>query len=244
MTVSSQALADQTVVVLGASAGIGLETARQARAAGARLVLTGRNPDRLAQAAAELDPVQTAAFDVNDTDRLRQFFADLPAPIDHVLVTAGGPAYMPLDGMDLAAARQAMDERMAVTLGVALFSRDKVRPRGGLLFIGGTGGRRPAVGMAVVATLTAALPALIRNLALELAPIRANVIAPGFVDTPLSARLLGDQIEARRAELRASLPIRRVVGPADVAALAIHLMCNEALTGATFDVDGGQQLVS
>jgi NAD(P)-dependent dehydrogenase (short-subunit alcohol dehydrogenase family) len=70
-----------------------------------------------------------------------------------------------------------------------------------------------------------------------------NVIAAGFVDTPLSAALLGDALEARREQLRATLPIRRVVGPADVAALAVHLMTNTAITGATFDIDGGQQLV-
>jgi NAD(P)-dependent dehydrogenase (short-subunit alcohol dehydrogenase family) len=71
-----------------------------------------------------------------------------------------------------------------------------------------------------------------------------NVIAAGFVDTPLSERLLGEKIEDRRNQLRATLPIRRVVGPADVAALAIHIMTNTALTGATYDIDGGQQLVS
>jgi NAD(P)-dependent dehydrogenase (short-subunit alcohol dehydrogenase family) len=87
------------------------------------------------------------------------------------------------------------------------------------------------------------MPALTASLALELAPIRVNLIAAGFVDTPLSARLLGDQIEARREELRRTLPIRRVVGPEDVAALAVHLMANTALTGGTYDVDGGQQLV-
>src|SRR5215207_143175 len=66
---------------------------------------------------------------------------------------------------------------------------------------------------------------------------------PGFVDTPLSAAILGDGLEARREQLRATLPIRRVVGPADVAALAVHLMINTAITGATFSIDGGQQLV-
>ena len=85
---------------------------------------------------------------------------------------------------------------------------------------------------------------MVRNLALELAPIRVNLIAAGFVDTPLSAAILGDALDARREQLRVTLPIRRVVGPADIAALAVHLMTNTALTGATFDVDGGQQLVS
>jgi NAD(P)-dependent dehydrogenase (short-subunit alcohol dehydrogenase family) len=87
------------------------------------------------------------------------------------------------------------------------------------------------------------MPALARSLALELAPIRVNLIAPGFVDTPLSAAILGDGLDARREQLRATLPIGRVVGPGAVAALAIDLMTNPAVTGATFDIDGGQQLV-
>jgi NAD(P)-dependent dehydrogenase (short-subunit alcohol dehydrogenase family) len=91
--------------------------------------------------------------------------------------------------------------------------------------------------------MTAALPALTASLALELAPVRVNLIAAGFVDTPLSASLLGAELENRRQQLRTTLPIRRVVGPADVAALAVHIMINTALTGATYDVDGGQQLV-
>jgi NAD(P)-dependent dehydrogenase (short-subunit alcohol dehydrogenase family) len=107
----------------------------------------------------------------------------------------------------------------------------------------GTGGRRTVKGFALISALTAALPALTRNLALELAPVRVNLIAAGFVDTPLSATLLGDQLDARRVQLRTTLPIGRVVGPADVAALAVHLMTNTALTGATYDIDGGQQLL-
>lgn len=235
---------DRTVVVIGASAGIGFEIARQVGAAGGQLVLTGRNPERLRQAALELQPLSTAAFDATDTDRLEQFFRDLPGPVDHVAVTAGGPFYMPLADMELADARRAFADRLAMTLGAGLYSRDKIRAGGTLLFLGGTGGRRPGVGMAVASAVTAALPALIANLALEMAPVRVNLIAAGFVDTPLSARLLGDQIEARREELRTKLPIRRVVGPDDVAALAVHIMCNDALTGATYDIDGGQQLIA
>jgi NAD(P)-dependent dehydrogenase (short-subunit alcohol dehydrogenase family) len=87
------------------------------------------------------------------------------------------------------------------------------------------------------------MPALTKNLALELAPVRVNLIAAGFVDTPLSAAILGDELNARREQLRTTLPIRRVVDPADIAALAVHLMTNTAVTGATYDIDGGQQLV-
>ena len=109
-----------------------------------------------------------------------------------------------------------------------------------VVVIGGSAG----IGLGIASTVTAALPALTANLALELAPIRVNLIAAGFVDTPLSASLLGDELENRRNQLRATLPIRRVVGPADVAALAVHIMTNTALTGATYDIDGGQQFVA
>jgi len=181
-------LAGQTVVVIGGSAGIGLETARRARAEGAEVILTGRDPGRLDRAARELGARRAAAFDVGDPASLERFFRDLPAPVDHVLVTAGGPHYGPLLEMGPAELREAISEHAVQAVEVA------------------------------------------RN-------------AVGFVDTPLSASLLGAGLEERRAELRATLPIGRVVGPADVAALAVHIMVNTALTGATYDIDGGQQFL-
>ena len=129
-------------------------------------------------------------------------------------------------------------------VGVARYGVAKVRPGGSLLFVGGTGGRRPGVGFGLSSAMAAALPALTASMALEIAPVRVNLIAAGFVDTPLSESLLGDQLEARRKQLRETLPIGRVVGPDDVAQLAIHLMANTAITGATYDIDGGQHLAS
>jgi NAD(P)-dependent dehydrogenase (short-subunit alcohol dehydrogenase family) len=160
------------------------------------------------------------------------------------MVTAGRPYYGRVADMDFAQARRFLDEHLLLPLQVAHNAIDKMRPGGTLLFMGGTGARRPGIGLAIAATVTAASPALIANLALELAPVRVNLIAAGFVDTPLSASLLGDELETRRNQLRATLPIRRVVGPEDVAALAVHIMTNTALTGGTYDIDGGQQLVT
>ncbi|HEX9101359.1 MAG TPA: SDR family oxidoreductase [Polyangia bacterium] len=238
------ALLGQTVVVIGGSAGIGLETARRARAEGAGVILTGRNPEHLARAADELDARSSVAFDARDRAALERFFGNLPATIDHVMVTAGRPHYGRIVDMDFAQLRSALDENLLLALEVARHAAGRVRPGGTLLLMGGTGARHPGVGLVIASTVTAALPALTAGLALELAPIRVNLIAAGFVDTPLSASLLGPELEHRREQLRATLPIGRVVGPADVAALAVHLMTNTALTGATYDIDGGQQLVA
>jgi NAD(P)-dependent dehydrogenase (short-subunit alcohol dehydrogenase family) len=235
-------LAGQTVVVIGGSSGIGLETARRARAEGADLIVTARDPDRLKKVGAELS-ARTAAFDATDFERLGRFFDELPAPIDHVLVTGPGPYYAPLAEFEVEKARRDVDAHLLLPIEVARHAASKVRPPGTLLFMGGTGGRRTAPGLSLISALTAAGPAMTKNLARELAPIRVNLIAAGFVDTPLSAAILGGDLEARREQLRATLPIRRVVGPADIAALAVHLMTNSAITGATYDIDGGQQLV-
>lgn len=235
-------LLGQTVLVIGGSSGIGLETARLARAKGADVILTARNPDRLHRVGLELG-ASIAAFDATDFDRLERFFDALSRPIDHVLVTGPGPYYAPLAEFDVQAARRDLDAHLLLPLLVARHAAGKVRPGGTLLFMSGTGGRRTAPNLSLISALTAALPAMTKNLALELAPVRVNLIAAGFVDTPLSASLLGDQLDARREQLRTTLPIGRVVGPADIAALAVHLMTNTAVTGATVDVDGGQQLI-
>jgi NAD(P)-dependent dehydrogenase (short-subunit alcohol dehydrogenase family) len=237
-------LAGQIVVVIGGSAGIGLETARRAQAEGAEVILTGRDPGRLRQAALELGAHRTAAFDATDPAALDRFFADLPEAINHVMVTGPGPYYAPLADLDRERAHRDFDAHLWLAIAVAQHAVGRVRPGGSLLFMGGTGGRQRGIGQSLIAAATAALPALISNLAVEAAPVRVNLIAAGFVDTPLSASLLGDHLEERRNELRATLPIGRVVGPADVAALAVHIMTNTALTGATYDIDGGQQFIS
>jgi len=237
-------LAGQTVVLIGGSSGIGLETARRARAEGAGVILTGRDPGRLEQAARDVGAQRSAAFDATDPAALREFFRDLPAPIDHVLVTAGGPTYGPLLEMDPAQLRDALSDRVVVGLEVARNAASRMRAGGTLLLMGSTGARRIGHGEGIASAASAALSPFVAALALELAPVRVNLIAAGFVDSPLSASLLGDQLAERRKQLRATLPIGRVVVPADVAALAVHIMANTAVNGATYDIDGGEQFVS
>jgi NAD(P)-dependent dehydrogenase (short-subunit alcohol dehydrogenase family) len=237
-------LPGQTVVLVGGSAGIGLETARLARREGAEVVLVGRNAERLEQAAQDVGARSTAAFDATDPAEIKRFFDDLPGPIDHVLVTAGGPHYVPMLEMTPDQVRETLSDHVVQGLEVARSARGKMGPGGSLIFMGGTGGRKISRELGLFSAATAVLPAFTSALALQLAPIRVNLIAAGFVDTPLSASLLGDGLEARREELRATNPIGRVVGPQDVAALAVHLMANTAVTGATYDIDGGQQFVS
>jgi NAD(P)-dependent dehydrogenase (short-subunit alcohol dehydrogenase family) len=235
-------LGGQSILVIGGSSGIGLETARRAHEEGARLIITGRDPHRVQRAGLEVEG-SIAAFDATDFEKLSQFFDKLPGPIDHVVVTGPRPHDVPLASFDVDAARHELEAHLLLPLHVAREAAAKVRPGGTLLFMGCTDRRRASAGPAFVCAITAALSAMTKSLASELAPVRVNVIAAGFVDAPGSAALLGDRLNERREELPTTLPIRRVIDAADIAALAIHLMTNTAVTGATFEIDGGQQAV-
>ena len=192
-------LLGQTVLVLGDSAAIGLETARSAQAEGADVILADRD----------------AGVDVADDRELEQFFDELPGPIDHVIVTAGGSHPEPLADMDFARTRRFLDEHLMLPLQVARNAAGKIRPGGTLLLVDGAATPRPEAGLALGSAVTVGMPALVASLALELAPLRVNLIAAGDVGAS-----------------------------PNVAALAVHVMVNSAVTGATFDVDRGQQLLS
>ena len=120
------------------------------------------------------------AFDAHDTASLERFFQDLPAPIDHVMVTAGGPVYGPLLEMDPALVRSALSDHIMLGLGVARNAAGKMRPGGTLVLMGGIGGRRIGHGLGIASAATAALPPFAAALALELAPVRVNLIAAGL----------------------------------------------------------------
>jgi len=240
-------LLGQTVVVIGGSAGIGLETARLARHEGADVVLTGRDPERLEQAARELEAHSSAAFDADDAAEVKRFFHELRAPIDHVLIAAytRRSTYGPMLDSPSEEVGQGVGRRVTQVLEIARHAAPKMRPGGTLLLTGGSV-KKIARESGISPAAFSVLPPFTAALALELAPVRVNLIQAGFVDTTLAASYFADagDLEARREELRATLPIGRVVGPADVAALAVHLMTNTAVTGATYDIDGGQRLIA
>lgn len=123
-------LSGQTIVVIGGSAGIGLETARRAHSEGAKVNLTARNPERLQRAASEFEALHTAAFDATDFELLERFFRELPTPVDHVLVTGPGPYYAPLADFDFEKARRDIDAHLLLPVHVARNAQKKYAREG------------------------------------------------------------------------------------------------------------------
>ncbi|MEU6745209.1 SDR family oxidoreductase [Spirillospora sp. NPDC046719] len=233
------------VVVIGGSSGIGKATARSALDAGARVTIAARDMTRLKEAATDLgDGVEVATVDVTRDDQVADVFAAFGA-VDHVLLSAGMPMFGPFEKLDLAQVRRYWDTQLGSLLSVARHGAASMEAGGSFVFVTSTQNRRPAaMGALPAAVVGHGVEVITNNLALELGQqgIRVNSVACGFVDTPLTRGALGDRFAARTAELARSLPIRRVVGPDDVAALVVHLFGNGAITGAVTAIDGGQSL--
>lgn len=236
----------QHIMVIGGSSGIGLGVARVAQRSGARVTIVGRSQERLGQARAELGepcPVITARADITEEDQVRALFAKC-APVDHVVLTAADiVAYQPVRELDLPAARGTIDSKLIAGLLVAKHAATVLPPTGSITFTGGIATERPVPGGSVVAAVNSALTGLARGLALELAPIRVNVLAPGWVETPIWDKIAGANKQQVLNGMAERLPSGRIGSPEDIGEAALFLTRMRHLTGTVVPVDGGQRLV-
>ena len=231
-------LINTTVVILGGSSGMGLATAKAAKADGARVVIAGRSRERLQAARAVLgDGVRTVALDVGDEMGTRALFSEL-GPVDHVFITAGAVLFDPKLAPDAASVRPALDTRFWGAFNAAKFAAANMSTGGSITFTSGTAAMRPIRGASVAGASCGAVEAFARSLAVDLAPIRVNTIQPGLIDTPF-LDTLGERRSAIIAEYSRRLPVGRVGRTEDVADAVLFLMKNGFVTGITLTVDGG-----
>jgi NAD(P)-dependent dehydrogenase (short-subunit alcohol dehydrogenase family) len=230
----------QRVVIIGGSSGIGAGIAEACLAEGAAVTLVGRSAERLRAAAARLGPnVSIAQADATREDDVERLFED--GPVNHVVITAVQACYAPVRSLDLDAARSALLGKVLPALLVAKHAR--FAAGGSLLLTSGINALRPTPGASAVAAGNGAVEALGRTLAVELAPTRVLVLAPGWVDTPVWDVIAGDSKAQRFAAHAAKLPVGRVGTPADLGAAAVFLLTNGYMTGTIVRIDGGHPLV-
>src|SRR6266852_3770503 len=231
-------LKNATVVILGGSSGIGLATAKAARAEGAQVIITGRSAKRLQTARADLgDAVRMVVLDVADETGTRIFFQELDH-LDHVFITAGTLVKDSRLAPDSATLRPAMDTRFWGALYAAKYGALKMNGSGSIVFMSGTAGQRPLDGASVASASCGAVEAFARALAVDLAPIRVNTIHPGLIDTPF-LDTLGERRNAFMTEYSKRLPVGRPGRSAEVADAVLFLMKNGFVTGITLTIDGG-----
>ena len=240
----------QRVVVLGGTSGIGLATAKAAARCGAEVTVVSRQPASVDRALAGLPPgARGRAGDLTDPALACRLFADLGA-IDHLVFTAGEPlALMGLATLDLDRAKESFNLRYFGALWAAHAAAPHLNPGGSITLTTGIAGHRPGPGWAVTASICGAVESLTRALAVELAPVRVNAVAPAVIRSPLWASMTPasrDQLYPRHRDTatprRASIPAGRVGEVDDIARAYLYCLTQPFSTGAILTVDGGTVL--
>lgn len=233
------------VAILGGTSGIGLAVAKAVIEAGGAPVVVSRQQASVAAAVAELGGnIEGHAVDVRDEAALDAFFQTLGA-FDHLVFTAGESlrlgliAETPLEDARAFFATRYWGAYAAVKQGARF-----IRPGGSITLSSGIAAHRPPqAGWTLGASICSAMEGLTRGLAVELKPLRVNIVSPGFVRTPLWRDIPEDAREAMYAEAAGRLPVGHVGDPDDIAQAYLFLMQQPFATGQTLTVDGGGMLV-
>ena len=240
-------LVGKKVLVIGGSSGIGLGVATAALEKGAEVILVGRSREKLQAAErsiAALGKVGTFAADMTDETDIEQLFAEIGA-FDHLVSTAGTPPPGdPIENTNIDVIRGFIDNKLVGAVLVAKHAARALTKGGSITFTSGINKDKPPVpGGSVVAAIAGSFGYLAHALSLELAPIRVNIVSPGWVDTPMFSELAGEHKSALFEGMAKQLPIGRIAKPADVAPAYIYVMESEFTTGQTLQIDGGQSLI-
>jgi NAD(P)-dependent dehydrogenase (short-subunit alcohol dehydrogenase family) len=237
-------MSDHTALVVGGTSGIGLAAARQLSAAGARVHICARGQERL-DALAQSDPALTGhQADGGDREQIAALAAAI-GPVDWLVITLGGSEGAgPVADLDLGVLRRAFDAKFWGQLTTIQAVLPHLARGGSITLVGAISAQAGMPGTAGLAAINGAVEALVRPLAVELAPVRVNGVSPGLVDTPWWAGLPAGQRHAFFEQAAAVLPARRVATADDVAAAVVLAAVNPNLTGTVIQSDGGARLVS
>jgi NAD(P)-dependent dehydrogenase (short-subunit alcohol dehydrogenase family) len=233
----SDRLRGARVLVIGGSSGIGLATAAAAAEDGGSVTIASRSKAKLDEALARIGgDARAVVLNTGDEAAVERFFAGEDA-WDHVVVSAAQTSSGPVRTLGLVDAKAAMESKFWGAYRVARAM--KIREGGSLTLVSGLLSVRPSATSVLQGAINAALEALGRGLALELAPVRVNTVQPGLIATPLWSAMPNEKREAMFAGAAQRLPARRVGQPEDIANAVLFLITTPFVTGSTVRVDGG-----
>ncbi len=239
-------IANSRILIVGGSSGMGLALAKRALAAGAEVIIAGRNADKLKRACTELQrpSLSVETVDITQESQVADLFERI-GRLDHIVSTAADieGAYELLPSLDLRAAQRVVDSKFYGPLLLAKYGSPLLSAAGSITFTSGIAAYRPAARGSVVAAVNAGLEGLVRALAVELAPIRVNAVSPGWVDTPIWTFVAGDRKEEALGAMAKRLLVGRVGQPEDIADAISFLMGNAFTTGTILHVEGGHRLI-
>ncbi len=238
-------LHNQKAIVLGGTSGIGLAIAKELYNAGATVIVTGRDQQKLNDAISEIGSNASGeVVDGMNEHQLQDFFTRT-LDFHHLVIcmsgAKGGGMFRELNLKDL---REGFDAKFWPQITAAQASLNTIAHDGSITFISAISARTANPGTAGLAAINAAVEAIVPTLAVELKPLRVNAVSPGVIDTPWWQQLPEAQREAMFADYTAKTPVGRIGKPEDIAASVLLLISNTFMTGNIIECDGGLRFVS
>lgn len=238
----NEALQGQKIVIIGGSAGIGLATAKSAAAKNATVIIISSNQQRVNKALEELPGSAIGyAIDVTNETQVKHVFEQIGF-FDHLIFTAGENLQLgDLKDTSLASAHQFFEIRYWGAFTAVKHASPYIK--NSIVLTSGIASNRPGKGWSLGASICSAMEGFTRAMAIELAPIRVNIVSPGVVKTDLWSGMSLEEREGMYNQIGDSLPVKRVGNVDDIAKTYLYFMKQEYGTGQTIIVDGGASLV-
>jgi NAD(P)-dependent dehydrogenase (short-subunit alcohol dehydrogenase family) len=243
-TQSTSSLSGKKVILLGASSGIGLATAKAAAAEGANIIIVSSNQQRIDNALTELPAGSKGyAVDLSKEENIKAFFESI-GNFDHLVYTAAENLTLnTIDNTEIDQARTFFNIRFWCAFAAVKYGSKNLNPGGSINLTGGIAGMRPGKGWSVASAICGAMEGFVRAMAVELAPIRVNSVVPGVIQTNLWSSMSETDRDALYQSVANTIPVQRAGQADDVALTFIYLMKQQFGTGQNIVVDGGTVLV-
>jgi NAD(P)-dependent dehydrogenase (short-subunit alcohol dehydrogenase family) len=236
-------LKGKRIVVIGGTSGIGLSAAKAFLDRSAHVIIASRSASKLSEANRTLgDAVQSYEIDFRSEQSIAEMFKKI-GNFDHLVVTAGDGAMGVFSDLPVDNAKQAFDSKFWGQYLTVRGALPYLAQTGSVTLTSGVYGRRPPKGASTLAAINSAIEGLVRGLAIDIAPIRINVVSPGIVDTPIYAGMPEQQRQEMFKGIGEQLPVGRIAQPEDIAQSYVYLAANGFTTGSVVLVDGGAHLV-
>jgi len=239
-----ESLKSKKVVIIGGSSGIGLATAKSVASKGGLIIIVSSNQQRINRALQEL-PAESIgyAIDVTNEVQVKNLFERIGA-FDHLVFTAGENLILGnVADTTLEMARNYFNIRYWGAFTAVKYAVPFINTTGSIVLTSGIASNRPNKGWALGASICAAMEGFTRAMAMELAPIRVNVVSPGVVKTELWGGMPEGAREAMYTNIGNTLPVKRVGEAEDIAKTFVYLLGQQYGTGQTLIIDGGTSLV-
>jgi len=230
------------IIVIGGSSGMGLAIAKMMKDQGSEVIIASRSKEKLEKAKKAIGNVKIYVLDSTSEKELEKFFSSI-GPFDHLVITAADFIMGPFLKLKTEEARKFFDSKFWGQYSAAKHGAPRIRKGGSITFFGGTASQKPMMDFAFGSAINSAIEGLARALALELAPIRVNAIAPGTIETPVWNVVPEKERLAIFRKTAEKLPVKRIGKPEDIAEVAAFLINCGFITGSTIYVDGGDHLI-